>query len=185
MRFEDLTDDDFKSLERIAAVCWQTAEDKGWHKDEKFRELVETALEHLKSMPSMEAAAIPLSVQQVLIEVEKQTRLANGVPVPQQLMLVVSEASEALEAFRDPNMNPQHKYIADATSTTGIRGEGEPYYADHVDGAKPEGVASEMADILIRVLDISLRAGIPTLEVMRQKMAYNLKRSHRHGGKRI
>lgn len=183
--FEDLTDADFDALRKIAFVCWKTAEEKGWHKEEKMRELVEHALEDIKSMPTEHAVAIPLTVQQVLIEVEKNTRLANGVPLPEQLMLVVSEASEALEAFRNPNMDPQRPYIADATSTSGLRGKGEPFYDDHVDGAKPEGVDSELADVLIRVLDISNRAGIDVVDAMRRKMAYNRKRTHRHGGKRL
>lgn len=81
------------------------------------------------------------------------------------LMLVVTEVAEAMEAWRngDDDSVVSKEFITD-------------------DG-KPEGVPSEMADILIRVLHICAIYGIDIREAMKQKMAYNAGRSYRHGNK--
>lgn len=49
---------------------------------------------------------------------------------------------------------------------------------------KPEGIPSELADIIIRVLDICGYHRIDIAAAIADKMAYNETRSHRHGGKR-
>lgn len=48
---------------------------------------------------------------------------------------------------------------------------------------KPEGIPSELADIIIRVLDICGTHGIDIASAIADKMAYNETRSYRHGGK--
>lgn len=52
-------------------------------------------------------------------------------------------------------------------------------------GGKPEGVASEFADILIRLLHYSYAHGIDLQAEYDRKTAYNRTRAHRHGGKRL
>ena len=63
----------------------------------------------------------------------------------------------------------------------------EPFIIDfegnHVLG-KPEGVASEFADTIIRILDYSGHAEIPTIQLVFQKMMFNRTRTYRHGNKR-
>lgn len=78
--------------------------------------------------------------------------------------LIHSEASEALEAFRDGG---------DATCVW-TRADG-----------KPEGVASEFADVIIRILDASEAMGISTVNELFAKIAYNQTRPWRHGGKSL
>jgi len=73
---------------------------------------------------------------------------------------VHSEVSEAWEDYRDGNM------------TT--------YFV----GMKPCGFPSEMADIIIRVLDICAAFGIDIEAEIAAKMAYNKTRPYRHGGKK-
>lgn len=75
--------------------------------------------------------------------------------------LIHSEASEALESWRD------------SQPLTWTSPEG-----------KPEGIGSEFADIVIRVLDASADLGIDISYEMERKMLYNETRSYRHGGKR-
>lgn len=49
---------------------------------------------------------------------------------------------------------------------------------------KPEGIPSELADIIIRVLDICGANRIDIAAAIADKMAYNETREYRHGGKR-
>lgn len=80
------------------------------------------------------------------------------------LMLVVSEASEAFEEIRNG-----HKIT-------------ETYYSDN---GKMEGVPSELADIVIRVMDMCQYYGIDLQRVIEEKHLYNIKRPFRHGGKKL
>jgi len=83
--------------------------------------------------------------------------------------LLHSEVSEALEAYR------QWKF-QDATA---------PPLLDQVRMPKPEGVASEFADILIRLLHYATKHGIDLAAEYERKMAYNEKRPWRHGGRAL
>ena len=51
--------------------------------------------------------------------------------------------------------------------------------------AKPEGLASELADVVIRALDLAALLDIDLPSVIDLKLAYNRTRGHKHGGKTI
>jgi NTP pyrophosphatase (non-canonical NTP hydrolase) len=76
--------------------------------------------------------------------------------------LIHSEVSEALEAYRT------RKFDA---------------YTD--EGGKPDDVASEFADILIRLLHYSAVHDIDLDSEYERKMAYNEKRPWKHGGRAL
>lgn len=80
------------------------------------------------------------------------------------IALLHSEVSEMFEAYRDHGLK-------DATDATVM------------DTVKPEGVGSEAADILIRLLDTCRRHDIDLRFEVERKNAFNRTRGYRHGGK--
>lgn len=52
-------------------------------------------------------------------------------------------------------------------------------------GKKPEGIAVEMADCIIRILDWCGKEGIDIDRIISEKHEYNKTRPYRHGGKRL
>lgn len=85
---------------------------------------------------------------------------------PEQLMLIVTEVSEAMEAYRDAHPDSEAGPIAHW-----YRGA----------AGKPEGVPSELADIIIRTLDICGAYGIDIQAAIAEKMIYNRRRPRLHG----
>lgn len=81
--------------------------------------------------------------------------------IPELLCLIHSEISEALEAYR-------------------IRG-----IERWVKNNKPEGVAVELADAIIRILDLAEYFGFDMEEEILEKHKFNNTRKYRHGNKKI
>jgi len=53
------------------------------------------------------------------------------------------------------------------------------------EGGKPEGFESELADVIIRVLDLAEALGMDMGKTMAAKMKYNETREHKHGGRAL
>lgn len=87
-------------------------------------------------------------------------------PFLEQLMLWVTEISEAAEEWRVHGMDKSKMIYYDADSPE-----------------KPLGIAIEIADLLIRASDTCGKYDIPLVEALKLKLAYNKTRPHRHGGK--
>ena len=99
-----------------------------------------------------------------------------------------AELSEALEEYRDnhpmvwyrcpeqPNQGPHSCDLC-------------PYELEECDvrgdQMKPEGIAVEMIDCMIRILDWCGNAGIDVDKVLHNKHEYNKTRPNKHGGKKI
>lgn len=82
----------------------------------------------------------------------------------EDIALMHSELSEALEDIR------AHKHIAALTFAP---------------GGKPEGVPSELADVIIRVCHFARKHNVDLAEAVVQKLMYNESRPFKHGGKAL
>lgn len=110
----------------------------------------------------------------------------------EEIALLHSECSEALEAYRTHGIR---RVVADPATFPYSEiveipiGEDYPRYHDRdrdiMLPLKPEGVPSELADVLVRLLDTCKRHGVDLFAEYRAKMDYNWQRSYRHGGKAL
>lgn len=99
-----------------------------------------------------------------------------------KLCLVHAEVSEALEEFRDHHALADVRMVNPDTHT--VTEEPANVYSARL-GIKPEGIPIELADVLIRVLDMCGAYSIDIEKAVRIKMEFNKTRPHKHGGKRI
>lgn len=77
-------------------------------------------------------------------------------------MLIVTEVSEAVEEFRIGKKPNETYYKEDKPS-------------------KPEGIPSELADVIIRVLDLCGEYDIDVESMLDEKLGFNQTREHKHG----
>lgn len=87
-------------------------------------------------------------------------------------MLIVSEVAEATEAYRRWKLEDQTDPEWQRLAEKGVF-------------VKPEGVGSEYADILVRLLDQCQRDDIDLQWEVDRKLAFNRTRGYRHGGRNI
>lgn len=112
----------------------------------------------------------------------------------EMLMLAVSELAEALEEHRDGKpaeyFQINGKEVRRPTENLGRPGADwvavKPLAGGELQTwtgvtAKPEGVAVELADCIIRCLDTMLSLGVDIDGVVARKMAYNASRPFKHG----
>lgn len=107
------------------------------------------------------------------------------------IALCHSELSEALEEFRAgrpmvwyscTEIQPYHPCDPKDSFDCQMYGKEE---CCKYRGKKPEGIAVELADCIIRILDYLGKEGIDVEAVLAEKHAYNKTRPYRHGGKAL
>lgn len=107
----------------------------------------------------------------------------------ERIALIHSEASEALEELRSGREANETYYHSWKLPYSLVAEVGASKAQQLIDAdnegklKKPEGVPSEMADIVIRVLDFCASNDIDLESMITEKLAYNASRGHKHGGK--
>ena len=91
-----------------------------------------------------------------------------------KLGLIITEAAEGLEDLRNGRPVNENYY-------TDSDGNEAPRLSVNTKLNKPEGVPSEIADIVIRCFDFADEAGFSLINAILEKLAYNDTREHLHG----
>ena len=102
-----------------------------------------------------------------------------------EIALLHSEVSEVYEAYRN-------NLTEDSTLTLCVKNKFDNNLIAHDKSmhegmhlCKPEGVGSELADVLVRLLDTAHRLDIDLEGEFMRKLQYNATRGYRHGGKHV
>lgn len=61
--------------------------------------------------------------------------------------------------------------------------KGKGFTEVYFNGDKPEGIPAELADVVIRILDMCEYYGIDLESMIKMKQEYNKTRPYKHGGK--
>jgi hypothetical protein len=91
-----------------------------------------------------------------------------GMTVGEQLSLLHCEVSEATEEARRGRMS---LYFTEVETEDGVPER------------KPQGFPIELADVVIKACELADRFDQDLVTALREKLAYNSRRPHRHGGK--
>jgi len=160
-----LSEIDFDELSRLQAYCYGSAQDRGFHKAAEILAEATATADSPAQKKALEAAFID--------------RAGN------RLMLIVGEANEAHDELRS-GRDPNERYYSFPKDAEPHPGE-TPLHWQNRTGllAKPEGVPSELADIVVRVMDFAGEHGIDLADAIQEKLAFNEQRAAMHGGKKF
>ena len=106
-----------------------------------------------------------------------------------KLMLIVSEAAEAQDEIRtghaaNETYYPDPLLPSSLVAEVGVEKARELIAQDNLGKLpKPEGVHSELADIVIRCFDFAATEGFELGAILAEKIAYNSTRPYKHGKK--
>lgn len=93
----------------------------------------------------------------------------------EKLLLIVSEVTEAHDELRAGRAIDETYYPGAITPSSD---KNAPFMIH-----KPEGIPSELADVVIRVFDLADEAGIDLAGIIDEKLRYNATRPRLHGKK--
>ncbi len=149
---------------------FETAKAKGWHDDDDQEPSEAVRL----------VAERALAIRAVCADIEEIRR--NGTATPMAKMSFVKSHTKVLSPRQVRTiawLGLLCTEVAEAIDDV----VAERWEATTREDGKPEGLPSEMADILIRACDSAGALGIDLEAALRAKIAFNRSRPYRHGGK--
>ena len=149
---------------------FETAKAKGWHDDD----------DQEPSEAVRIVAERALAIRTVCADIEQVRRSGAGTPMAAMSFVknhtkVLSPKQVRTIAWLGLLCTEVAEAIDDVVA--------ERWEATTRPDGKPEGLPSEIADVLIRACDSAGALGIDLDAVLRQKLDYNRGRPYRHGGK--
>ena len=132
-----------------------------------------------------------MTVNEFAQEVHKNA-VAHGwydkqVTFPEIAVMIHAEISEAVEEWRagKPLIYGTCALSPEDCEFSGVCDNvGHPCSPDAQGDCKPEGIAVELCDAIMRILDFLAFMGVDVEAVLVAKHEYNKGRAYRHGGKR-
>lgn len=102
--------------------------------------------------------------------------------------LVMTELAEAFESYRNSEPDLWFEYAIPGPNGETMKNKPTDGFSDQPSFGgvlgKPQGIASELADVIIRVVDWADEYDIPLVQAILEKHAYNQTRPWRHGHKK-
>lgn len=145
-------------LNKLSKELHETSKSKGfWPDDEEnFKEDLKELFKDAVHNKVFTELYLECFFNDVMYLTKKHKAWDKEKSVSQKLLLVVSEISEALEGMREGNKMDKHLPTIPNLNV-------------------------EIADAVIRLLDLSHSLGIDLGKALTEKMAFNAKREHLHG----
>lgn len=94
-----------------------------------------------------------------------------------KLMLIVSELVEAHDEIRSGHAAYETRYL----DNDGAAYQVQEHDFNKAPMFKPEGVPSEIADVVIRAMDLAWTEGFDLSDIIIEKLEYNATRGYKHG----
>ena len=104
----------------------------------------------------------------------------DGNDIPTRMILIHSEISEAFEAWRKEKFSTANH----VEKANGFDFEGNRYAKEAFENSIKDSFEDELADSLIRLLDLCGKMDVDIEYHVTQKMKYNETRGYKYGGKK-
>lgn len=177
-----------KSLNELRDEIYEWAKGKGWwDSDREFGTLI--ALCHSELSEALEEARTGEPIANTYYR-HNYDPASEPMKSEDFTIHTISLPGGYIEDIRNPRVSGLDLEFVDTYEDgvpTGIDGikpdQREMPFVRGVSVGKPEGVPSELADTIIRILDMCGYYGIDIERILNEKMEYNHTRAHRHGGK--
>jgi NTP pyrophosphatase (non-canonical NTP hydrolase) len=153
------------SLNNLAVGINQIARDHGfWEENRNMGEMLMLAVSELSEALEEHRDGKP--------NVYHEFKMSPGMPIPNDLRPTLDKMERNLQRSLMTEPNPMEELTGEEMSALAAAGF-----------AKPEGLAVELADCIIRCLDTLHSLGVDIDQVVADKMAYNRSRPYKHGRK--
>jgi NTP pyrophosphatase (non-canonical NTP hydrolase) len=156
-------------LRSLQALIWNIAEAKGWHEDEQLA----------KEWEGLVNNPYPPGIGTFLSKIGWRFFRNGVVQVMDKLLLLATEVSEATEDYRSgKDLNDFYCFDENGVKVLATR-------ETSARGLKPLGFKSELADVVIRALELCSQLNLDLAEAIIVKIIHNTTRAYRHGGKLV